>query len=51
MCFQLSIVDNTLFIAGTTIAVGRQTMRRRNYTVKTKRFCWAVCVVMLEFIF
>jgi hypothetical protein len=50
MCFQLSIVDNTLFIAGTAIAIGRHTLRRRNYAVKAKRFCWAVCVVVLDFI-
>jgi hypothetical protein len=50
MCFQFSIVDNTLLIAGTTIAVGRQTIRRRNYVVKAKRFCWAVCFVVFDFI-
>jgi hypothetical protein len=50
MSAQRYISINTLLFAGASIAIGQLALRRRKIVVKTKRLCWAISVVVLEFI-
>jgi hypothetical protein len=49
MFAQRCISDNTLFMAGVSVAIGRRTWQRKKITIKVKRLCWAVCIVVLDF--